>query len=315
MTRTFLTGLAALALACSCSAQQSKAPAEPAAKKTTAPQSKSPAATTPAKSSAGTATAVGQSAGTKAPAAAKGAPGKAPAAKSAPAPRLDLATPKDKFSYSYGAMVGQNIMGQNLDMDVDLFLRGFRDTLGGAATLLTPQEMNDVLNKAQQELRARQQEQQKVLGEKNKREGEAFLAQNRARPGVVTLPSGLQYEEITPGAGPTPKATDTVTTHYRGTLIDGAEFDSSYKRGQPATFAVTGVIKGWTEALQLMKVGAKWKLYIPANLAYGEQQRGQFITPHSTLVFDIELLGIKEAAPPAQPAAPATPPPAQKPPR
>jgi FKBP-type peptidyl-prolyl cis-trans isomerase len=304
MTATLALG--AFTLAAPVLAQQAKAPAEPAAKKTAAPQTKSggpataPAAksTTPAKSP-------------------KGAPGKSAAAKSAPAPNPKLDTSKDKFSYSYGAMVGQNIKGQNLDLDMDLFLRGFRDSLGGVATLLTPQEMNDVLNKAQQELRARQQEQQKVMGEKNRREGEAFLAQNRARPGVVTLPSGLQYEEVTPGAGPTPKATDTVTTHYRGTLIDGTEFDSSYKRGQPASFAVTGVIKGWTEALQLMKVGAKWKLYIPAHLAYGEQQRGQLITPNSTLVFDIELLGIKEAAPPPQPVTPApgTPPPAQKPPR
>jgi FKBP-type peptidyl-prolyl cis-trans isomerase len=305
MTSPRVAVLAALALIAPAFAQQAKAPAEPAAKKTAAPQTKSSgAATSPAAKS----TAPAKSA--------KGAPGKSAAAKSAPAPNPRLDTSKDKFSYSYGAMVGQNIKSQNLDLDMDLFLRGFRDSLGGAATLLTPQEMNDVLNKAQQEFRARQQEQQKIIGEKNKREGEAFLAQNKGRSGVVTLPSGLQYEELTPGAGATPKSTDTVTTHYRGTLIDGTEFDSSYKRGQPASFAVTGVIKGWTEALQLMKVGAKWKLYIPSHLAYGEQQRGQLITPNSTLIFDIELLSIKEPTPPPQPVTPAptTPPPAQKPP-
>jgi FKBP-type peptidyl-prolyl cis-trans isomerase FklB len=131
------------------------------------------------------------------------------------------------------------------------------------------------------------------LADKNQKEGEVFLAENKKKKGVVTLPSGLQYHVITAGTGKIPKATDTVTTHYRGTLIDGTEFDSSYKRGEPASFPVNGVIKGWTEALQLMKVGSKWQLFIPSNLAYGPQGAGQVIGPSATLIFEIELLSIK----------------------
>jgi len=232
----------------------------------------------------------------KAPAkAAAKAPAKAPA-KAAAKPAMALATPKDKFSYALGMNISQGMKAQNLDIDLALLLRGLSDAHSGSPTLLTPQEMATVLTNARQEMQTRQLEQQKMAGEKNKRDGEAFLAKNKSRPGVVTLPSGLQYEVITPGTGASPKATDTVTTHYRGTLIDGTEFDSSYKRNEPASFPVNGVIKGWTEALQLMKVGAKWKLFIPADLAYGEQQRGGQITPNSVLVFDLELLAIKEPA-------------------
>ena len=222
------------------------------------------------------------------------APTKAPA-KAAAAPVL--ATPRDKFSYALGVNISQGMKAQSLDIDLDILLRGLQDNHTGAALAMTPQEVTEILTRTRQEMMAKQQEQQRLAGEKNKKEGDAFLVQNKARTGVVTLPSGLQYEELQPGNGPTPKATDTVTTHYRGTLIDGTEFDSSYKRGEPATFAVTGVIKGWTEALQLMKVGAKWKLFIPSELAYGAQQRGQFITPNSVLVFEIELLAIKEPPP------------------
>jgi len=131
------------------------------------------------------------------------------------------------------------------------------------------------------------------LADKNQKEGEVFLAENKKKKGVITLPSGLQYQVIKEGTGKIPKATDTVTTHYRGTLIDGTEFDSSYKRGEPASFPVNGVIKGWTEALQLMKVGSKWQLFIPSNLAYGPQGAGQAIGPNATLIFEIELLSIK----------------------
>ena len=134
------------------------------------------------------------------------------------------------------------------------------------------------------------------ISEKNKKEGETFLAENKKKEGVKTLPSGLQYKVITEGTGKMPKETDTVTTHYRGTLIDGTEFDSSHKRGQPATFAVKGVIKGWTEALQLMKEGSKWQLFIPSELAYGERGAGQTIGPYATLIFDIELISIQENA-------------------
>lgn len=262
-----------LALAISTSAQQPATPAKAPAKSTTA------AGQTPAKVPA------------KAPAK---SPSKAPSKAAAPA--APLATDKEKFSYALGMNTSQLIKAQNIDVDVEALLRGLRDAHTGSQTQLTKQEMAEVLTKRQQEMQAKAQEQQRLAGEKNKREGDAFLAQNKARPGVVTLPSGLQYEVITEGTGPTPKATDMVTTHYRGTLIDGTEFDSSYKRGEPVTFSVGGVIKGWTEALQLMKVGSKWKLYIPSDLAYGAQQRGQYITPNSTLLFEIELLAIKEPA-------------------
>jgi FKBP-type peptidyl-prolyl cis-trans isomerase FklB len=132
------------------------------------------------------------------------------------------------------------------------------------------------------------------LGEKNKAEGEAFLAENKKKEGVKTLPSGLQYKVIKAGTGKKPKVTDTVTTHYRGTLMNGTEFDSSYRRGQPVSFQVNGVIPGWTEALQLMEEGAKWQLFIPSNLAYGERGAGRDIGPNATLVFEIELLSIEE---------------------
>jgi FKBP-type peptidyl-prolyl cis-trans isomerase FklB len=135
----------------------------------------------------------------------------------------------------------------------------------------------------------------KIMGEKNKKEGEAFLAANKKKEGVITLPSGFQYKAIKEGTGKTPKATDTVTVNYRGTLIDGTEFDSSYKRGQPATFRVNGVIAGWTEALQLMKEGSKWELFIPANLAYGERGAGAAIGPNAVLIFEVELISVKPA--------------------
>jgi len=145
----------------------------------------------------------------------------------------------------------------------------------------------------QKELMAKQQEAQKAVSAKAKAEGEAFLAANATKDGVVTLPSGLQYKVITPGSGASPKASDTVSVHYRGRLIDGTEFDSSYKRNEPTSFPVGGVIPGWTEALQLMKVGAKWELYVPAKLAYGDRGAGGLIPPGATLVFEVELLSIK----------------------
>jgi FKBP-type peptidyl-prolyl cis-trans isomerase FklB len=146
----------------------------------------------------------------------------------------------------------------------------------------------------QKEMMAKQQELAKRLGEKNKKEGEAFLSENRKKEGIKALPSGLQYKVVKAGTGKKPKSTDTVTTHYRGTLIDGTEFDSSYRRGQPASFPVSGVIPGWTEALQLMEEGAKWQLFIPPNLAYGERGAGSQIGPNATLIFEIELISIQE---------------------
>jgi FKBP-type peptidyl-prolyl cis-trans isomerase FklB len=202
------------------------------------------------------------------------------AAKTAPA----LTTQKDKFSYALGMNIGTNLRKQALPVNVDLIARGLRDA---------EDEAKSVMMAVQVEYRQQQQEKLKQQGEANKKEGATFLAANKAKDGVVTLPSGLQYKILKAGAGPKPAATDTVTVNYRGTLINGTEFDSSYKRGQPATFGVTGVIKGWTEALQLMPVGSKWQLFIPADLAYGERGAGADIAPNATLIFEVELLSIK----------------------
>jgi FKBP-type peptidyl-prolyl cis-trans isomerase FklB len=211
------------------------------------------------------------------------------AAKTAPA----LTTQKDKFSYALGMNIGTNLRKQALPVNVDLIARGLRDAEAGNKTLLTEDEAKSVMMAVQVEYRQQQQEKLKQQGEANKKEGATFLAANKAKDGVVTLPSGLQYKILKAGAGPKPAATDTVTVNYRGTLINGTEFDSSYKRGQPATFGVTGVIKGWTEALQLMPVGSKWQLFIPADLAYGERGAGADIAPNATLIFEVELLSIK----------------------
>lgn len=203
---------------------------------------------------------------------------------------------RDKVSYGIGMDIGKSLRNQSIDVDPDLITRGIKDMLSGAKPLMTDQESRDTMMNFQKEMMAKQMERMKELGEKNKKEGEAFLAENKKKEGVVTLPSGLQYKVIKEGAGETPKATDTVTTNYRGTLIDGTEFDSSSRRGQPATFKVNGVIPGWTEALQLMKAGSKWQLFIPSNLAYGERGPRE-IGPNATLIFEVELLSIaKEGA-------------------
>jgi len=213
----------------------------------------------------------------------------APAAKSAEAP--ELKTRKEKFSYALGMNIGDslaNLKKQSVEFDPNLVAQGLKDLLSGGKTRLTVEEAQAVLKEVQQ---AKMQE----VSAKNKSDGEAFLAANKTKEGVVTLPSGLQYKILNAGNGPKPTAADTVVCNYRGTLVDGTEFDSSYKRGQPATFPVGGVIKGWTEALQLMAVGSKWQLYIPSDLAYGEQgmPRGG-IQPNSTLIFDVELISIQE---------------------
>jgi FKBP-type peptidyl-prolyl cis-trans isomerase len=174
--------------------------------------------------------------------------------------------------------------------------------------------MRTSLTSLAQDMQKKQQEKQQEAAAKNKKDGEDFLAANKAKEGVVTTPSGLQYKILQAGTGPKPAATDSVVCNYKGTFVDGKEFDSSYKRGEPATFPVTGVIKGWTEALQMMPVGSKWQLVIPADLAYGEQGR-RGMPPNSTLVLEVELVKIAEKTPPpAAPAAPATPPPATTPP-
>ena len=204
-----------------------------------------------------------------------------------------LQTAKEKQSYSIGADIGSKLKSQSIDIDTDLFSQGLKDAFSGGKLLLTEQEMKDTLTALQKELMEKQAERNKQLGEKNKKEGEAFLSENKKKEGVKTLPSGLQYKVIKEGTGKTPKAEDTVVTNYRGTLIDGTEFDSSLKRGQPATFPVKGVIPGWTEALQLMKEGSKWELFIPSNLAYGERGAGGTIGPNAALIFEIELISVK----------------------
>jgi FKBP-type peptidyl-prolyl cis-trans isomerase len=211
----------------------------------------------------------------------------ATAANAADAAQLDkeLPTQKDKSSYAVGVSIGNNIKKQAIDVDLAALMRGIKDTLAGKP-LLTDEQVIDALNIMGQEA-------QKKLGEKNMKDGAEFLAANKTKDGVVTLPSGLQYKIMTTGTGAKPGPGDTVVCNYRGTLIDGSEFDSSYKRGQPATFPVSGVIKGWTEALQMMNAGSKWQLFIPPDLAYGARGAGGVIGPNATLVFEVELISIQ----------------------
>jgi FKBP-type peptidyl-prolyl cis-trans isomerase FklB len=206
---------------------------------------------------------------------------------------LVLTTQKDKASYAIGLNIGKGLSRDSVDVDPKIVLKGLEDALAGGKTLLTDDEMKATLLTLQEDLRKKQEEKRQALIETNKEQGAAFLAANSKKDGVVTLPSGLQYKVLTAGTGPKPSASDTVVTNYRGTLLDNTEFDSSYKRGQPATFAVGQVIKGWTEALQLMPVGSKWQLFIPPDLAYGERGQGSVIGPNATLIFEVELLSIQ----------------------
>jgi FKBP-type peptidyl-prolyl cis-trans isomerase FklB len=231
------------------------------------------------------------------------------AAKPRTQPVLTLKTQKDKASYAVGLNVGRNLGAQlhqqAVELDQAILLRGMKDALAGGKTLLTDDEVKAALGQLQAEVRTRQQEKMKVEQEKmevaakeNKKEGAEFLEANKTKEGVVTLPSGLQYKILTEGTGPKPAATDTVSCNYRGTLLNGTEFDSSYKRGQPLSIQVTGVIKGWTEALQLMPVGSKWQLFIPSDLAYGDRGADprSGIGPGATLIFEVELLSIQDKA-------------------
>lgn len=203
-----------------------------------------------------------------------------------------LQDPKAQISYSLGLDIGRTLRMQQIDIDPKVIMRGIDDGLSGAKPLLSDEQIQQVMQSLQQELVAREAEKAKNVGARNVAEGEKFLAENKKRQGVVTLPSGLQYKIIKTGKGQRPKSTDVVTTHYRGTLLDGTEFDSSYKRGEPTTFQLNQVIPGWTEALQLMPVGSKWELYVPAALGYGERGAGSEIGPNQTLVFEVELLSI-----------------------
>jgi FKBP-type peptidyl-prolyl cis-trans isomerase FklB len=256
---------------------------------------------------------------TTTPPAAKTAPKKATtagtaktttAAKTATAPVM-LKTDKEKTSYAIGSDLGNKLKSASIDVDPAILSRGIKDVLTGGKPAMTDDEVRAKLMElskqvqaAQQEAQKKQQEANKVVGEKNRKEGDTFLSDNKSKEGVVALPSGLQYKILKAGDGPKPTAADTVTCNYRGTLIDGKEFDSSYKRGQPASFPVGGVIKGWTEALQLMPVGSKWQLFIPADLAYGDRQAGPDITPGSTLIFEVELLSIQPKSTTTGAAAP-----------
>ncbi len=202
-----------------------------------------------------------------------------------------LVTEMDKVSYAIGVQLGTNFKRQGIDIKIEKFVQGLKDATAGNKLELTEQEIQQTMMAFSQKMRAKQQEKQKADAVKNLAAGKVFLEANKKKEGVKVLPSGLQYKVIKEGTGKTPTAADKVKTHYRGRLIDGTEFDSSYKRGKPAEFGVKAVIKGWTEALQLMKEGAKWELYIPANLAYGERARPT-IPANSTLIFEIELLEI-----------------------
>ena len=216
-----------------------------------------------------------------------------PAAKPKP---VALTTQQDKISYAIGMNMAKTLQRQSLQVEPDLLVKGLKDVLTGNKPLLTEDEARTTLTTLQNDMRAKQQEKTQQLALSNKKEGEEFLAANKSKEGVVTLPSGLQYKILKEGSGPKPSATDSVSCNYRGTLINGTEFDSSYKRGEPTTLQVNRVIKGWTEALQLMPVGSKWQLFIPSDLAYGQGGAGADIGPSATLIFEVELLSIQGKA-------------------
>jgi FKBP-type peptidyl-prolyl cis-trans isomerase FklB len=282
------TLLAAMALALPISAQ------DPAPATTTQPPAAKPAPKTSAGQAAAPAPAT-KTPATKTPAAKTGTS----AAKPAPLP---LKTTKDKASYAIGLSMAKGMKAQGVDIDPAILARGLKDGLAGNPQL-TDEQAQAALTELQNEVKTKQEAKAKIVGDANKKEGDAFLAANKTKEGVVTLPSGLQYKILKAGTGPKPTATETVECNYKGTLLSGKEFDSSYKRGQPASFPVGQVIKGWTEALQLMPVGSKWQLFVPSDLAYGARAAGPDITPNSTLIFEVELLSIKpkEEAPKGDP--------------
>lgn len=215
--------------------------------------------------------------------------------------KADLKTEEDLVSYSLGFAMGSDFKKKELKIDMRIFQEGLKDGLTGSKQILDEEEMKEIMTAFQQKIMAKNKEEYMKMVEERKRQGEAnkergkkFLEDNKAKEGIVTLDSGLQYKILEEGTGASPKATDTVKCHYRGTTIDGEEFDSSYKRGEPATFSPMQVIRGWREGLQLMKVGGKWQLFVPPELAYGERGAGENIGPNEVLIFEIELLGIEE---------------------
>src|SRR5271165_3174379 len=228
------------------------------------------------------------------------------AAGSKAAAPLVLNTPKEKASYAIGQNIGKAMKKDSVDIDPNILARGIKDAVTGAKQAMTDEEEQTALQAFQTEMKGKMEAKAAATGLVNKQAGETFMAANKTKPGVTTTASGMQYRVLTNGSGPKPTASDTVTCNYKGTLVDGKEFDSSYKRGQPAQFPVTGVIKGWTEALQMMPVGSKWELVLPPNLAYGDRGAGPDIGPNSTLVFEVELVGIAPK-PEAKPDAKAEP--------
>jgi FKBP-type peptidyl-prolyl cis-trans isomerase FklB len=213
--------------------------------------------------------------------------------------KMQFKDPKDKSSYAIGVNVGNNFNKQKVPLNVDAFAAGVKDGIAGKPKM-TEAEIRETMMAFEKEMENRQKE----AAEKSKGESEKFLAENKTKPGVKTTADGLEYKVIKEGAGASPKATDTVTVNYEGKLIDGTVFDSSYKRGQAATFPLNAVIKGWTEGLQLMKVGGKSQLFIPSDLGYGERGAGADIPPNSVLIFEVELLGIKAPETPTPTPAP-----------
>ncbi len=221
--------------------------------------------------------------------------------------KTELKNEKDKVSYSIGLDIGNTFKKQSMDINLDILMSGLRDALGGAKPLMTEEQIKETMTAYSTTMREKQAAQAKEESTKNSAVGEKFLTENKTKEGVKTTASGLQYKVLKEGSGESPKATDTVEVNYRGTLINGTEFDSSYKRNEPASFPVNRVIPGWTEALQLMKPGSKYQLFIPAALAYGERGAGQDIGPNETLIFEVELLNVKPAAAAAPAAAGAEP--------
>lgn len=215
---------------------------------------------------------------------------------SAVAAATSLSNDKDKLSYSIGADLGSSFKKQDIGVNPSIMLKGIEDALNGGPMLLTEEQRQDVLNKFQKDLMNKRNAEFTKKSEDNKAKGEAFLAQNKSKPGVVTLPSGLQYKIIDAGNGAKPTKEDTVTVDYKGTLINGEVFDSTEKSGKPATFKLSQVIPGWTEVMQLMPTGATWEVYIPSNLAYGPRNVGSSIGPNETLIFKIHLLSVKKTA-------------------
>jgi FKBP-type peptidyl-prolyl cis-trans isomerase len=208
--------------------------------------------------------------------------------------RSDLETQMDKVSYVMGHNIANNFKDQKIDIQMDAFIKGIKDGLKEDVNIFSIKEVQEIMTEYQNQMRDKMVIDRKDVSKINLNESKAFLAENKEKEGIVTLESGLQYKVLKEGTGPFPKATDKVKTHYVGTLIDGTEFDSSVKRGEPITFSVTGVIAGWTEALQLMKVGSKWNLFIPPELAYGENGAGNLIGPNAALIFEVELISIEK---------------------